>query len=472
MDKILVVDDEQGICYSFKRVLGRHGYDVITAFSGEEAVEKVSKEHPTLVMMDVTMPKIDGLETLKKLKTLYPNLTIIMMTAYTTSERAITAMKYGAYDYLTKPVDNAQLISLVEKAITAGKMSIPVTFEGTAEEEEGDRIIGKTPVMLEIYKKIGQIAESDVTVLLLGETGTGKELIARAIYHHSKRVNKPFLPVNCAAIPDPLLESELFGHEKGAFTGADNRRIGKFEQCNTGTMFLDEIGDMPLSLQSKLLRVLQDGCFQRLGGNDLIKTDVRIIAATNKNLESLINMGKFRDDLYWRLNVVSINVPPLRERRDDIEDMVQYFIQKFNRELGKNVKGVSLEILKEFKGYHWPGNVRELQSIIQRGMVLCRSRPFGILSSKDCEWLSQIRLSSEGIMDVEKALSDVVNEFLQKGGMDIYKEAVSTFERLMVKRALELTKNNQVMAARLLGISSNTLREKLDKMQDDKLPNN
>ncbi len=340
MDKILVVDDEQGICYSFKRVLGRHGYDVITAFSGEEAVEKVSKEHPTLVMMDVTMPKIDGLETLKKLKTLYPNLTIIMMTAYTTSERAITAMKYGAYDYLTKPVDNAQLISLVEKAITAGKMSIPVTFEGTAEEEEGDRIIGKTPVMLEIYKKIGQIAESDVTVLLLGETGTGKELIARAIYHHSKRVNKPFLPVNCAAIPDPLLESELFGHKKGAFTGADNRRIGKFEQCNTGTMFLDEIGDMPLSLQSKLLRVLQDGCFQRLGGNDLIKTDVRIIAATNKNLESLINMGKFRDDLYWRLNVVSINVPPLRERRDDIEDMVQYFIQKFNRELGKNVKGV------------------------------------------------------------------------------------------------------------------------------------
>src|SRR4030067_1558988 len=187
MDKILVVDDEQGICYSFKRVLGRHGYDVITAFSGEEAVEKVSKEHPTLVMMDVTMPKIDGLETLKKLKTLYPNLTIIMMTAYTTYERAITAMKYGAYDYLTKPVDNAQLISLVEKAITAGKMSIPVTFEGTAEEEEGDRIIGKTPVMLEIYKKIGQIAESDVTVLLLGETGTGKELIARAIYHHSKR---------------------------------------------------------------------------------------------------------------------------------------------------------------------------------------------------------------------------------------------------------------------------------------------
>lgn len=470
MDKILVVDDEQGICYSFKRVLGRHGYDVITAFSGEEAVEKVSKEHPTLVMMDVTMPKIDGLETLKKLKTLYPNLTIIMMTAYTTSERAITAMKYGAYDYLTKPVDNAQLISLVEKAITAGKMSIPVTFEGTAEEEEGDRIIGKTPVMLEIYKKIGQIAESDVTVLLLGETGTGKELIARAIYHHSKRVNKPFLPVNCAAIPDPLLESELFGHEKGAFTGADNRRIGKFEQCNTGTMFLDEIGDMPLSLQSKLLRVLQDGCFQRLGGNDLIKTDVRIIAATNKNLESLINMGKFRDDLYWRLNVVSINVPPLRERRDDIEDLIQYFIQKFNRELGKNVKGVSLEILKEFKGYHWPGNVRELQSIIQRGMVLCRSRPFGILSSKDCEWLSQIRLSSEGIMDVEKALSDVVNKFLQRGSSEIYKEAIATFERLMVKRALELTNNNQAMAAKLLGISRNTLREKLEKVQNDNPP--
>ena len=311
MEKILVVDDEKGVCYSFKRILGRHGYDVITALSGHEAIEKAGREHPDLVIMDVTMPDIDGLETLKRLKAHNPNLTVIIMTANSTSEKAIKAMKYGAYNYFTKPVDNARLIALVQEAITAGKMSLPVTFEGAS--EEGDRIIGKSPCMLEIFKKIGQVAESDVTVLLRGETGTGKELIARAVYQHSKRGNKPFLPVNCAAIPETLLESELFGYEKGAFTGAENRKIGKFEQCDGGTMFLDEIGDMPLSLQSKLLRVLQDGCFQRLGGKELIKTDVRIIAATNKNLESLIGLGKFRDDLYWRLNVVSIDAPPLKE---------------------------------------------------------------------------------------------------------------------------------------------------------------
>ncbi|MBI5050066.1 MAG: sigma-54-dependent Fis family transcriptional regulator [Nitrospirae bacterium] len=463
MDKILVVDDEKGVCYSFKRILGRHGYDVITAFDGEEAVEKAGEENPDLVIMDVSMPGSDGLETLKRLKTLHPALAVIMMTAYSTSEKAITAMKYGAYDYFTKPVDNARLIALVKEAITAGKMTVPVTFG--EEKEAGDRIIGKSPCILEIYKKIGQIAESDVTVLLSGETGTGKELIARAIYYHSKRAIKPFLPVNCAAIPETLLESELFGHEKGAFTGADNRKIGKFEQCNKGTMFLDEIADMPLPLQAKLLRVLQDGCFQRLGGNELIQTDVRIIAATNKNLEALVGEGKFRDDLYWRLNVVSIYVPPLRERKDDIEDLVYFFMQKFNSELGKDVKGISPEMLSEFKEYYWPGNVRELQSIIHRGIVLCQSRPLGILSSEDCEWLTQAGMSGKGITDIEKMLSGIAAEFLQKGGEDIYKGAISAFEHFMVKKALELTKNNQAMAAKLLGISRNTLREKMGKAE-------
>ncbi|MBI4849730.1 MAG: sigma-54-dependent Fis family transcriptional regulator [Nitrospirae bacterium] len=464
MDKILVVDDEAGILHSFKKVLGRHDYDVVTASSGEEALEKVNREQPDLVIMDVNMPGRDGIETLNELKSLHPSLSVIIMTAYTTSEKAITAMKNGAFDYITKPVDNARLISLVEKAIAAGKMNVPVSFEGVP-EEAGDRIIGKGDAMLEIFKKVGQIAASDVTVLLRGETGTGKELIARAVYHHSKRVNKPFLPVNCAAIPETLLESELFGHEKGAFTGAENKKIGKFEQCDKGTMFLDEIGDMPLSLQAKMLRVLQDGCFQRVGGNDLIRTDVRIIAATNKNLESLINMGKFRDDLYWRLNVVSITMPPLRERRDDIEDIAQYFIRKFNRELGKEVQGVSPEILEEFRKYDWPGNVRELESVIQRGMVLCRK---DLLSYKDCEWLSQIRLTAQSV-DIDKTLSGTINEILQQGGTDIYREAVSNFERLLVKRALELTKNNQALAAKLLGISRNTLREKMSADDDSNL---
>lgn len=456
MDKILVVDDEPGICHSFKKILGRYDYDVITASSGEEAVEQAANMRPDLVIMDINMPGMDGLETLKKLRAAHPSLTAIIMTAFSSSEKAITAMKYGAYDYITKPIDNIQLVSLVEKAIETGKMNIPVTFDG--ESEEGETIIGKSPVMLEIFKKIGQVAESDVTMLLRGETGTGKELIARAVHQHSRRNKKLFLPVNCAAIPDNLLESELFGHERGSFTGAEARKIGKFEQCDGGTMFLDEIGDMPLPLQAKMLRVLQDGTVQRLGGSELIRTDVRIIAATNKDLDSLISAGKFRDDLYWRLNVVTIAIPPLRERKEDIEGLVRYFIRKFNRDTGKDVKGVSPEILDNFKKYDWPGNVRELQSIIQRGMVLCTGN---YLSSKECEWLSRPGLTGRAETDIRKALSEAANEILRKGGADIYKEAVTEFEHLLVRRALELTGNNQALAAKLLGISRNTLREKI-----------
>ena len=459
MSKILVIDDEKGVCYSFKKIFSRRGYDVVTANNGIEGIEQAGKENPDLVIMDVSMPKMDGLETLQRLKSLYPNLTVIMMTAHSTSDKAITAMKYGAYDYLTKPFDNESLIALVEKAIVDKKMSVPVTFEET-EEDIGDRIISRSPVMLDIFKKIGQISESDVTVLLRGETGTGKELIARAIYHHSKRINKPFLPVNCSAIPEALLESELFGHEKGAFTGADSRKIGKFEQCDTGTMFLDEIGDMPLPIQAKWLRVLQDGSFQRLGGKDMIRTDVRIITATNKNLEELRDNGEFREDLYWRLNVLSINVPPLRERKDDIENIVQYFIQRFNRELGKEIKGISPELLKEFQGYHWPGNVRELQSIIQRSMVLCQK---DVLSLDDSESYSRIRPSSGKARNMDEILSGAANELLQKGGPNIYKEAVSTFERLFIEKALDLTDQNQVSASKLLGIARETLRKKLKK---------
>lgn len=457
MDKILVVDDEKGVCHSFKKVLGRQGYDVIAAYDGIEAIEKTGQEHPSIVVMDVSMPKMDGLETLQKLKAKYPELIIIMMTAHSTSDKAIAAMKYGAYDYLTKPFDNTQLIALIEKAIIDKNMSTPVTFE-EAGDESGDRIIGKSMAMLEIYKKIGQVAESDVTVLIRGETGTGKELVARAIYHNSSRVSKPFLPVNCSAIPEALLESELFGHEKGAFTGAESRKIGKFEQCNTGTMFLDEIGDMPMLLQAKWLRVLQDGCFQRLGGKDLIKTDVRIIAATNKNLETRKDEGAFRDDLYWRLNVVSIFIPPLRERREDIGDLVRYFIQKFNRELGKNVRGVDPELLAEFQNYRWPGNIRELQGVIQSGMVVCHK---DVLSTDDCGWSPKQELPS-GDRDIELLLSDAASILLENGGTNIYKEGIESFERLLVNRALELTKQNQVSAAKLLGISRNTLRSKID----------
>jgi len=457
MNKILVVDDEKGVCHSFKKILGRQGYEVVTANDGLEGIEMAGKEQPDLIVMDVSMPRLDGLETLQRLKSLHPDITVIMMTAHSTSDRAITAMKFGAYDYLTKPFDNAQMIQLIEKAIMDRNISTPVTFDGT-DEDTGDRIVGRSPAMLEIFKKIGQVAESDVTVLLQGDTGTGKELIARAIYHHSKRVNKPFLPVNCAAMPESLLESELFGHEKGAFTGADNRKIGKFEQCNTGTMFLDEIGDMPLPIQAKWLRVLQDGSFQRLGGNKLIKTDVRIIAATNQGLEQLRESGQFRDDLYWRLNTVSINIPPLRERKEDVESLVNYFIKKFSREYNKSIKGASSDLFDAFINYSWPGNVRELQGIVQRGIVICQK---DILSLEDCDWMSHA-VGPEGSHNIEQLLNSAAEEFIQKGGENIHKKAVARFEQLLIRKALALTNNNQVLAAKMLGISRNTLRSRID----------
>ena len=466
MDKILVVDDEQGVCYSFKKILGRRGYNVVTAGDGLEAIEKAGKERPSLVIMDITMPKLDGLETLQRLKSVDPDLTVIIMTAHSTSERAITAMKHGAYDYLTKPFDNADMISLVEKAMADRRMPSSATGDEFV-DDRGGRIIGKTPPMLDIFKKVGQVAETDATVLIRGETGTGKEKIARAIYHHSLRCKEPFLPVNCAAIPENLLESELFGHERGAFTGAESRKTGKFEQSNKGTMFLDEIGDMPLLLQSKLLRVLEDGCFQRLGGKEMIRTDVRIIAATNKDIDILAKTGEFRDDLYWRLNVVSMHLPSLRERKGDIEDLVQHFIQRFNSQLGKHIKGTTPELIKELMNYNWPGNVRELQSIIQRGMILCQT---DLLSLDDCEWPPEEGTADIKTKDVEKMLADIAHELLKRGGVNVYKEAVSNFERLLVNRALEMNNNNQVITAKFLGISRNTLREKIDKASDTNLP--
>ncbi len=466
MDKILVVDDEEGVRHSFKKILARKGYHVVTAKDGLEAIEKAEEERPSLAIMDINMPKMDGLETLQRLKSIDPDLTIIIMTAHSTSERAITAMKHGAYDYLTKPFDNTSIMSLIEKALAERKMPAPSSSVEIV-DDRGERIIGKTPAMLDIFKKIGQVAGSDATVLIRGESGTGKEKVARAIYHHSTRVNGTFLPVNCAAIPENLLESELFGHEKGAFTGAESRKTGKFQQCHNGTMFLDEIGDMPILLQSKLLRVLEDGTFQRLGGKEMIKTDVRIIAATNKNMKEQVKNGEFRDDLYWRLNVVCIPLPPLRERKEDLEDLIAHFIKVFNIQLGKNIFGVTPELMNEFIHYEWPGNIRELQSIIQRGMILCQK---DLLDHEDCEWDPQRSDFDVEQRDVEKSLSDAAHELLKEKGLNIHKEAVSLFESILVNKALEMNNNNQVLTAKFLGISRNTLREKIGKKKGSSVP--
>jgi nitrogen regulation protein NR(I) len=465
MQTILIVDDDKSIRYSLKRML-EGNFSILTAQNGEEALNQAKKNLPDLVIMDIKMPGRNGIDILREIKTIDPKSLVIMMTAYGTTETAIEAMKYGAFDYILKPFPIPQMRDLVEKAISLRKMMKEEVNYSTTEgsEADGEQIIGSSSKMQEIYKMVGQVAPSDITVLLRGESGTGKELLARAIYHHSLRSNQPLLPVNCAAIPDTLLESELFGHEKGAFTGASSRRIGKLEQCQGGTIFLDEIGDMSLSTQAKLLRIIQERTFERLGGMDTIKVDVRIIVATNKDLEEAISNGRFREDLYYRLNVVSMNIPPLRERKEDIPELVSYFIRKFNRELKKGIVGITPTAMKKITSYGWPGNVRQLENVLKRGMVLCQG-----------EWILEDHLLLEkgwGRRETEEVLSkrpvedllDVLFEELSKGSVASQNlDMISILERGLILRALQKTKGNQVQAAQLLGINRSTLRSKMER---------
>lgn len=460
MSKILVVDDQKTVCYSLQRFLESEGYEVHTTTSGKDALSFLNDAKPDLVIMDVRMPGMDGIEVLEKIKQLHPDVQVIMMTAFSTTEKAIQSIKLGAYDYLIKPFDNDELLIRVRDAIkTKELMNNAVTLDVSDDYTGGERIIGKSPVMLDIYKQIGKVAPTDATVLIKGESGTGKELIARAIYHYSNRSTKPFLAINCAAIPEQLLESELFGYERGAFTGADFKRIGKFEQYSGGTIFLDEIGDMPLGLQAKLLRVLQDGKFQRLGGTETIETNVRIIAATNKDIEDMVKNGTFREDLYYRINVVTINVPPLRERKEDIKELVHYFIQKYNKKLGKTIKGITTDGLKRLEEYTWPGNVRELENVIQKSIVFC---PGDYLSILCFEGLGVQEGLQKSCASVEEAIQNLVDLAFKYGCNERFQDMLNMIEKGMVKGALELTKGNQVQAAKLLGISRNTLRKKLE----------
>jgi nitrogen regulation protein NR(I) len=464
MQTILIVDDDKSIRYSLKRML-EEKYSIFTAQNGEEALDRIRETLPDLIIMDIRMPGRNGIEVLKEIKSIDPKSLVIIMTAYGTTETAIEAMKYGAFDYILKPFPIPQMKGLVEKALSLRKMmKQEVTYAATeGEEGEGERIIGSSPKMQEIYKIVGQIAPSDVTVLLRGESGTGKELFARAIYQHSLRSMQPFLPVNCAAIPDTLLESELFGHEKGAFTGAISRRIGKLEQCHRGTIFLDEIGDMSLSTQSKLLRALQERSFERLGGTETIKVDIRFIVATNKDLEDAILSGKFREDLYYRLNVVSIHIPPLGERKEDIPELASYFIKKFNRDLKKKIAGIAPAAMEKIISYGWPGNVRQLENVLKRAMVLCQG-----------EWILEDQLVFEKGWERreagdlgEKTIEDLLDIFFEElSGAAVTLQdldMISTLERGLILRALQKTRGNQVQAAQLLGINRSTLRSKMER---------
>ena len=368
---ILVVDDDAEVRYSLNRVLSSQRYAVIEAPSGEEGVAAVKRQPPDVVLLDNRMTGISGLETLQHIRAANPKQLVILMTAYGTAQTAIEAMKFGAFDYVVKPFDPPKLLALVENALRtqADIRSAGGVLPVINSEEHKEGIVGSSAPMQQVFKIIGQVAASDVTVMVTGESGTGKELVARSIHRHSHRSARPFVAVNCSAIPENLIESELFGHERGAFTGATAQRLGKFEVCDGGTIFLDEIGDMTPTTQTKILRVLQEGDIQRVGGVDTIKVSVRVVAATNKDLEELVREKKFREDLYYRLNVVRVKLPPLRERPEDVPQIVDFFVQNLSKAKKVKARKVAPEALSLLTAYPWPGNVRELENVVYRSAV-------------------------------------------------------------------------------------------------------
>jgi two-component system nitrogen regulation response regulator GlnG len=466
MPRLLVVDDEPNVRYSLQRGLCSDTLEVVTAATGRQAIDLARRHPPDAVILDVCLTDMSGLEAFDHIREIDPNLPVIVITARATTETAIEATKRGAYEYLLKPVDFHQLQELVAKAIELSRLRhVPAVFaeEAAPDDAPVDRIVGRCPAMQEVYKAIGRVAPLDVPVLILGESGTGKELVARALYHHSPRNGKPFLAINCAAIPEALLESELFGHERGAFTGAERRRIGKFEQADFGTIFLDEIGDMTSATQPRVLRLLQEQRFERLGGNETIQTDVRIIAATNQDLENLVSQGRFRRDLFYRLKVITIRLPALRERREDIGLLTEHFLKGFNRALGKQVRSASPEVLRLLEQYDWPGNVRELQSTLKHAVV----RATGDALTPDC-LPENIVQGTRSVISVLPTVSgsaldvvDLVARLLRSGEEEIYRKVCAEVDRAVVETVLRYVKGNQLQASELLGISRNTLRAKL-----------
>jgi nitrogen regulation protein NR(I) len=472
MSKLLLIDDEADLRYSFQRILDTPEIELTTAASGEEGLRLIPKLKPDLVIMDIRMAGITGLETLRRIRQIDPKLLVILMTAYGTTQTAIEAMKLGAYDYLLKPFDVPKLKELIANALKAAHdMTQVVSYQPLLEEEDYEQgIVGRSEPMQQVFKLIGQLAATDATALISGESGTGKELVARAIYHHSNRSQQPFLAVNCAAIPEQLLESELFGHERGAFTGATTQRIGKFEQCNHGTIFLDEIGDMTPATQTKILRVLQSGTVERVGGNQPISVDVRVIAATNRPLEQAVASRQFREDLFYRLNVVRIHLPPLRERRDAIRLLVNYFLKAFAKEQQRAPKSIAPGVVRALEKYHWPGNVRELENIIHRALVVAKGDAI-LLSDLPPEITG---LEAAGSVPLppsavgEGAVEDVVRlarQLFAWARRDPKLKVIPAVERELVIQALKESSGNQVHAAKLLGMTRATLRKRIEKFQ-------
>lgn len=460
---ILIIDDEPNIHYSFQKMLPPD-YSIHSAHSAEDGLAQIKSGKMDLVILDIRLAGMNGLEALQHIRQFDAHVPVIVITAYGTMNNAINAMKYGAFEYLPKPFEVDKMRETIEKALGHSRLRQRTVYLPTDDhanyDDSGDVIIGSAPAMQQVYKLIGQVAEQEVPVLIRGASGTGKELVARALTQHGKRANRPFLAINCAALPDNLLESELFGYEKGAFTGASERRLGKFEQVHGGTLFLDEIGEMSLLTQAKVLRVIQHGEFSRVGGKEIIQTDVRLLVATNRNLEDAITTGLFREDLYYRLNVITIHLPSLRERIEDIPALVNYFVSRYSKAAGKDIKGIDPACLTKLSQYAWPGNVRQLENCIRRAVVLAK----GVTLTLDDLELDRIvhEIGAASPRDFDDALQQLITEVAEgRSDLKLWPE----IEKLLVEKALQITKGNQVQAAKILGIHRNTLRNRMARYE-------
>ncbi len=460
--KLLLIEDDPSTAAALQKVLQAEHYQVTTSGRGDQGLQQAQAAAWDLVITDLKLPGLGGLDLIRQLHTARPRLPIIMMTAHGTTETAIEAMKLGACEYLVKPFEADELLDLVAKAVAGSRLMSEAVELGEAGSAP-QALVGKSRLMQNLYKEIGRLAATPVTVLIRGATGTGKELIARAIYQHSNRADKPFIAVNCAAIPEPLLESELFGHERGSFTGAQSRRIGRFEQAQGGTLFLDEIGDLASSTQAKLLRVLQERNIQRVGGDELIPVDVRILAAPHRDLDTAIQEQEFREDLFYRLSVVTLRLPPLQDRTEDIPDLVRFFIRRYAKDLGVENPSIQAEALVWLQAQTWLGNVRELENVVRQALLL--ARPFGVSLAHVQEVVAQSRQPPAHANQTHAAYVTALLARAQRGELEsAYAKMIADLEPELFAQAIKLAQGNQAKAARWLGVTRLKMREKLTEL--------
>ncbi len=463
MERVLIVDDEPGVRHFLKKILDRD-YLVAAAEDGETALEAIEVAEPAAILLDWKLPGISGVELLREIRGRLPEAAVVVITAFGDTDTAIQVIEEGAFDYLTKPLDLDTVREVIGRGVQSASRGATAEILTVAPEErlKGHQLIGNAAPMVAVYKQIAQVAKLDVTVLIRGDSGTGKELVARTLHRYSRRAGGPFVAVNCAAIPENLLESELFGYAPGAFTGADRHgKAGRFEQAAGGTLFLDEVGDMELVLQAKVLRALQDGTFQRLGGSDTLHPDVRVLAATNRPLEELVGEGGFRPDLFHRLNGVTIELPALRNHLDDLPDLLTHFIQRFNAELGLHMRGFEPAVVELLAGYPWPGNVRELENTVRRAMVMSKVDYLAADAVRD-----QLPAPPPAVGTIDPRCATLVEQAIDRSvaeGVAPYATVMAMVERMVVKSALARSEGNQVQAAKLLGITSTTLRKKIEE---------